>query len=192
MYIPDIFTETDRDVAFSLIEEIRIGTTVSAVSRIEASLVPFLLDRHVGTNGQLIGHCARANHQWKDFESAPDVLVSFLSSNTHVSPSWYRTRPRAPTWLYANIHVRGKVRLIKDEATTRAIVVRLSDEMEPPGSSWKVDDVGAYVDRILPGLHRRYTKHRDAAQAGPAECDGRPPLSARCAGGRQTQSAGSR
>lgn len=152
MYIPDAFKETDRDVAFSLIEEIRLGSIISAAERIEASLVAFLVDRHVQPNGRLIGHCARANPQWKALERAPDVLVTFLGPNTHVSPSWYGTHPRAPTWLYVSIHVRGKVRLVHDRALMRAIVVRLSNELEPLGSPWRVDDVDEYVDRILPGI----------------------------------------
>jgi transcriptional regulator len=152
VYIPDAFKETDRNVAFSLIEEIRLGSIISAVDRIESSLVVFLLDRNVGANGRLIGHCARANPQWKGFESKPEVLVTFLGPNTHVSPSWYGTHPRAPTWLYANIHVRGRVRLVQDHASLRAIVVRLSKEMEPAGSPWHIDTVDAYVDRILLGI----------------------------------------
>jgi len=152
VYIPDAFNETDHSVAFTLIEEIRLGNIISAAGRIESSLVVFLLDRHAGANGRLIGHCARANPQWKDFVGGPDVLVTFLGPNTHVSPSWYGTQPRAPTWLYANIHVRGKVRLVEDRDSMRAIVVRLSKEMEPPGSPWDVDGVDAYVDKILPGI----------------------------------------
>lgn len=152
MYIPDTFKENDRNVAFSLIEEIRLGNIVSTADRIESSLVVFLLDRHVGPNGRLIGHCARANPQWKSFTDEPEILVTFLGPNTHVSPSWYGTHPRAPTWLYANIHVRGKVRLVQDHATMRAIVVRLSKEMEPAGSPWHINTVDEYVDRILPGI----------------------------------------
>jgi transcriptional regulator len=152
VYIPDAFKETDPGIAFALIEELRLGSIVSAADRIESSLVVFLLDRHIGSNGRLIGHCARANPQWKAFESEPKVLVTFLGPNTHVSPSWYGTHPRAPTWLYASIHVRGKVRLVQDRANLRAIVVRLSKEMEPAGSPWHIDSVDEYVDRILPGI----------------------------------------
>lgn len=152
MYIPDAFKETDRDMAFSLIEEIRLGSVISSAERIEASLVAFLVDRHAGPNGRLIGHCARANAQWKALERAPEILVTFLGPNTHVSPGWYGTHPRAPTWLYVSIHVRGRARLVQDAAAMRAIVVRLSKELEPPGSRWRVDDVSDYVDRILPGI----------------------------------------
>lgn len=39
----------------------------------------------------------RANPQWKAFEESPEVLVTFLGPNKHVSPSWYGTHPRAPS-----------------------------------------------------------------------------------------------
>jgi transcriptional regulator len=152
VYIPAAFQEPDRDIAFSLIEEIRLGSIVSAASRIESSHVVFLLDRDAGPNGRLIGHCARANPHWKAFEQGGDVLVTFLGPNTHVSPSWYGTHPRAPTWLYVSIHVRGKVQTVHDRASMREIVVRLSREMEPDGSPWSIDTVDEYVDRILPGI----------------------------------------
>ncbi len=152
MYIPASFKETDRDIAFALIEEIRLGSIISAAGRIEASLVAFLLDRDAGPSGRLIGHCARANPQWQALEQGGEVLVTFLGPNTHVSPSWYGTHPRAPTWLYVSVHVRGKVRTIHERAAMREIVVRLSREMEPVGSPWSIDQVDEYVDRILPGI----------------------------------------
>ena len=152
MYIPVAFRESDRDIAFDLIEEIRLGSIVSASSRIESSLVVFLLDRDIGPNGRLVGHCARANPQWKSLEGGGEVLVTFLGPNSHVSPSWYGTQPRAPTWLYVSVHVRGLVKTVHDPAAMREIVVRLSREMEPKGSPWTIDGVAEYVDRILPGI----------------------------------------
>ena len=152
MYIPEPFKKTDREVAYTLIEDIRLGSVISAAGGIEASMVVFLLDRAAGPSGRLVGHCARANPQWKAFESSPEVLVSFLGPNTRVSPSWYETQPRAPTWLYINIHVRGRVQLVTDRDAMRAIVTRLSKETEPPGSPWHVGSIDAYVDRMLPGI----------------------------------------
>ena len=152
MYTPDAFKEDNRDIAHALIEEIRLGSVISSAEHIEASLVAFLLDRQAGAHGRLIGHCARANPQWRVFDGEPEVLVTFLGPNTHVSPSWYGTQPRAPTWLYASVHVRGKVRLVHDRAALKNIVVRLSREMEAHDSPWNIDQVEDYVDRILPGI----------------------------------------
>lgn len=152
MYIPAHFQADDRTLAFDLIEEFRLGTMVSAGGGLDASHLPFLVRREQGAFGTLIGHCARANAQWQTWAQSPDVIVTFVSPNTHVSPSWYTTQPRAPTWLYAAVQVRGRVHLKTDRDTMRDIVVAYSNELEPAGSGWSVDTISDYVDKILPGI----------------------------------------
>ncbi|MBN8972544.1 MAG: FMN-binding negative transcriptional regulator [Rhizobiales bacterium] len=152
MYIPAHFRADDRALAFDLIEEIRLGTMISSGDGLDASHLPFLVRREEGAFGTLVGHCARANAQWPTWEQAPDVLVTFVSPNTHVSPSWYTTHPRAPTWLYAAVHVRGRVHLKTDREAMREIVVAYSNELEPPMSGWSVDSIPDYVEKLLPGI----------------------------------------
>lgn len=152
MYVPSSFRCTDTQTAFALIEEIRLGTLISAGEVLEASHLPFTVDQHASEIGRLVGHCARANPQWKALDGASEVLVTFLSAHTHVSPSWYSTQPRAPTWLYASVHIRGMPRLITEPAAIRNIVVELSSLMEPPESPWTPGSVDSYIDKILPGI----------------------------------------
>lgn len=152
MYIPAHFQADDRTLAFDLIEEFRLGTMVSTGGGLEASHLPFLVRRDHGPLGTLIGHCARANAQWKTWAQSPDVIVTFVSPNTHVSPSWYTTQPRAPTWLYAAVQLRGRVHLKTDRDTMRDIVMAYSNELEPPGSGWSVDTIPDYVEKLLPGI----------------------------------------
>lgn len=152
MYVPSAFRSTDIQTAFALIEEIRLGTLISANGVIEASHLPFTVDQQASELGRLVGHCARANPQWKSLDGASEVLVTFLGPHTHVSPSWYGTQPRAPTWLYASVHVRGTPRLVTEPAAVRDIVVELSKIMEPLASPWTLQSVDSYIDKILPGI----------------------------------------
>lgn len=152
MYIPAHFRVDDRTLAFDLIEEIRLGTMISSGGGLDASHLPLLVRREQGALGTLVGHCARANTQWPTWEQSPDVLVTFVSANTHVSPSWYTTHPRAPTWLYAAVHVRGRVHLKTDREAMREIVVAYSNELEPPMSGWSIDSIPDYVEKLLPGI----------------------------------------
>lgn len=152
MYIPAHFRADDRTLAFDLIEEIRLGTMISSGGGLDASHLPLLVRRNQGALGTLVGHCARANAQWPTWEQSPEVLVTFVSPNTHVSPSWYDTHPRAPTWLYAAVHVRGRVHLKTDPEAMREIVVAYSNELEPPMSGWSVDSIPDYVEKLLPGI----------------------------------------
>lgn len=151
MYIPAPFRNDDRSTAYALIEEIRLGSIISAAPNIEVSHLPFMVDRDEGAMGRLVAHCARANGQWPNLDGR-EVLVTFLGPHCHVSPSWYGTQPRAPTWLYVSVHVRGMARLVSDPSAVRAMAVRLSEEMEPPASGWSPHDVGDYIDRLLPGI----------------------------------------
>lgn len=152
MYIPAPFRNADRDTAYALIEEIRLGSIISAAHGIEVSHLPFMIDREYGPLGRLVGHCARANPQWKNLAAEQEVLVTFLGPHTYVSPSWYGTHPRAPTWLYASVHVRGRSKLVLDTDATRDMVVRLSSEMDPPVSGWSPESVASYIDKLLPGI----------------------------------------
>ncbi|OYU86849.1 MAG: transcriptional regulator [Bradyrhizobiaceae bacterium PARB1] len=152
MYIPTLFRSDDRETAFDLIEEIRLGSLVSADPEIQVSHLPFMIDRMPGAMGRLIGHCARANPQWKSFGGEGEVLVVFLGPQTYVSPDWYGTRPRAPTWLYASVHVWGRSRLVDERDATRDMVVRLSEEMEPPSSAWSTESIAPYTEKLLPGI----------------------------------------
>lgn len=152
MYVPPPFRSTDIETAFALIEEIRLGTLISSKSEIEASHLPFVVDRDASEIGHLVGHCARANPQWKSLDGASDVLVAFLGPHTYVSPEWYGTHPRAPTWLYVSVHVRGTAKIVTDRAALRHMLSELSAAMEPPGSTWTPDSVSSYVDQLLPGI----------------------------------------
>ncbi len=151
MYVPAPFRNTDRETAFGLIEDIRLGTLVSVADGINASHLPFMVERNAGSMGRLVSHCARANRQWESLDGR-EVLVTFLGPHTYVSPGWYGTHPRAPTWLYAAVHVRGRTTVTNDADAVRDMVVKLSHEMDPPDSGWAPENVSDYIDRLLPAI----------------------------------------
>jgi transcriptional regulator len=150
LYIPPAFRSDDPDLAWQLVEDIRFGCLISGGEGLMASHLPFMVER--GEPVRLVGHVARANPQWKALEAAP-VLVNFLGPNTHISPSWYASSPRAPTWNYVAVQVRGRVRVTQDRETLRRMVLDLSALMEPDGSPWEAAKLdSAYVDKLLPGI----------------------------------------
>ena len=153
MYIPDIFRETNETLALDLVEEIRFGSLVSKGSELTVSHLPFMIDRHRGQHGVLVGHMARANQQWKDLARYPDVLVTFLGPSTHISPSWYAESPKAPTWNFVSVHVYGACRLVFGRDDLDGMVKSLSGMMESPQSDWLIDDLDQkYIDRLIPGI----------------------------------------
>lgn len=149
MYIPPAFRSDDPDLAWQLVEDIRFGCLITG-GDLMASHLPFMVER--GEPPLLVGHLARANPQCKELDAAP-VLVNFLGPNTHISPSWYTTSPRAPTWNYVAVQVRGRARVTQDRERLRRMVLDLSALMEPDGSPWEAAELdSAYVDKLLPGI----------------------------------------
>jgi transcriptional regulator len=158
MFIPEAYRLDDAETAFDLIEEIRTGTLMTAsqdgTGAPDASHLPFMVDRDgadpaTGRGGRLIGHVDRRNPQWRALAARPDCRVAFLGPQAHVSPSWYGTRPRAPTWLYVAVHVRGRAILVTEPAALRAMVERLSAELEPAGSDWNTGQIVGYTERLM-------------------------------------------
>lgn len=150
LYIPPAFRSDDPALAWQLVEDIRFGCLITAGGGLMASHLPFMVEGREPV--RLIGHLARANAQWRELDAAP-VLVNFLGPNTYISPSWYTTGPRAPTWNYVAVQIRGRASVTEDRETLRRMVLDLSALMEPEGSGWDAAQLdSAYVDKLLPGI----------------------------------------
>jgi transcriptional regulator len=115
MYIPRHFKETDLEAVKRLIREFGFATLVSIKDNLPwATHIPLELITDEGDTWLLRGHIARANPQWKGFESNKDVLAIFMGPHTYVSPSWYNHR-NVPTWNYKAVHLYGKASLVEGE-----------------------------------------------------------------------------
>ncbi|MEV0823123.1 FMN-binding negative transcriptional regulator [Nonomuraea rubra] len=112
-----------------------------------ATHTPVLL----GEAGTLVGHLARANPQWRAFESAPEVLVVFSGPHGYVSPTVYGTDPAVPTWDYAAVHVTGRVELIDDALEVVERTVAAAESLRSP--SWEPTPASRERFRaLLPGV----------------------------------------
>lgn len=130
MYLPKHFAEPDAQRIADLIHEQGFATlVVQHQGQPFASHVPLLFDPASGEKGVLYGHLARANPQWQSFADGAPVLAIFHGPHAYVSPSWYLT-PGVPTWNYAVVHVRGRVRLIDDAEQAGAIVAALTEQYD--------------------------------------------------------------
>lgn len=112
MYIPKQFKEEDQKEIEALVREFGFAILVSVKDNLPiATHIPLELQKDENGNWLLHGHVARANPQWKNFESNSDVLVIFSGPHAYVSPSWY-TQKNVPTWNYRAVHAYGKVRIV--------------------------------------------------------------------------------
>src|SRR5882762_566366 len=116
MYVPASFAVSDEKVLESFIERYDFATlTSSSSSGLVASHIPIMLRRSAG-KAVLIGHVARANSQWRQFDGSAEGLAIFHGPHAYVSPSWYATSPAVPTWNYSAVHVYGVPRPLGEAA----------------------------------------------------------------------------
>lgn len=143
MYIPKHFAESDTDAIARLIAAFPFGVLVSGgVSAPFASHLPFLVERR-GDDAFLIAHMARANPQWQMFDGTTEVLAIFQGPHGYISPNWYASDDRVPTWNYAAVHVYG-VPCVVDAERAREIIFTLTRHFESGlAQPWQADAVPA-------------------------------------------------
>ena len=159
MYTPPHFAEDRPQVLQDFIGRHPLATLVTlSSSGLNANHIPLLLDPDPAPHGKLIGHLARANNQWRDFDARVEALAIFSGPQAYVSPSWYATKAETgkvvPTWNYAAVHAYGALRVIDDAGWLRSLVGRLTDRHEGTRSQpWKVEDAPeSYIQSQLKGI----------------------------------------
>ena len=155
MYVPASFSVSNEKTFASFIERYAFATMISgSAGELVASHIPIMLQRS-GEKLILIGHVARANAQWKQFDGSADALAIFHGPHSYVSPTWYTTSPAAvPTWNYAAVHVYGKPRAREDRdftaAALKGLVARYENTRVKP---WRMEDLAADVyDRLAAAI----------------------------------------
>lgn len=159
MYRPNHFRDDRIEVLQEFIVRHPLATLVTAADgRPEANHLPVLLDRTRGASGTLRGHVARANPLWRTTADDTDVLVLFHGADAYVSPSHYPSKHVdgrvVPTWNYAVVHVRGRIRWHHDRDRLLQLVSALTDEHEAARAApWAVADAPAsYVEAMLKAI----------------------------------------
>lgn len=163
MYQPTHFVEARPEVLQAFVRAQPLGTLITRdrTGALQADLLPFLLERGPTPHGTLRGHVARANPLWRDSDLDADVLVVFRGEQGYVSPAWYASKALhgkvVPTWNYAVVQARGRLRVVDDAAWLRGLVGRLTDHFEaarvaarPTPAAWGIDDAPPdYVEAML-------------------------------------------
>ncbi len=156
MYVPPLFVIEDHGLRLELLRRSGFGRLVTAVGRLEATPLPFVVDDQLT---RLRCHLARANAHWRDIDGA-EALVMVSIADTYVSPRWYQTKALSaevvPTWNYVEIHLRGTVRVHHERTWLGAVVHDLTEHFEAAvtdGERWRMSDApAAYLDTMLAGI----------------------------------------
>src|SRR5579885_313035 len=153
MYIPKAFREDDLEKLHKLMQEYSFAALVTQQDGVPvATHLPFLLDMERGQYGTLMAHMARANPQWRTFNSGQEALVIFQGPHAYISPSWYEVELSVPTWNYAAVHAYGVPRIIDDKATLydllKALIERHEAQFEKP---WDFQLPEDYLQKMMQG-----------------------------------------
>ena len=152
MYRPTVFaeTETSRLHEFMRRNSFAILTSMSE-SGLQASHLPILLDAQHGSLGQLQGHMARANGQWRDLVG--EVMVIFAGPHAYVSPSWYEEEGTVPTWNYVAVHAYGTFEIVEERAPLLEILRRSVSAYEGSRPDpWLFDETASHVETMLKAI----------------------------------------
>lgn len=144
MYLPKHFACPNADAATWLIKHYPLAQIVRLESDNQWACdpVPLLASDGLQAGACLLGHVARANALWQQ-EGA--VLCIFCGPQAYISPNAYPGKQEhhrvVPTYNYATVQVKGRLRAIDDDAGKRAIITALTDHAEQSQPApWAVDD----------------------------------------------------
>lgn len=158
MYPPKVFQQTDCDELKRLIHDYPLATLmVQGESQPNAFHIPFIYQQEGAGKGVLQAHIPRFSPLFSDGLTG-DCLAIFHGPNGYISPSWYATKQEhgkaVPTWNYAVVHARGKLRIIDDVEWVRDQIERLTAQHENHREKpWSMDDAPAdYTAKMLTAL----------------------------------------
>lgn len=115
MYIPEKMKMTDVTAMQQFIEEFSFGIIVSNTdkNKLNATHLPFTLNKEDGEFGSLTCHFARVNPHWRQLNEQ-ELLVIFNGPHSFISSKWYAKQPNVPTWNYAAVHCQVKAEVLPD------------------------------------------------------------------------------
>ncbi len=155
MYNPPAFVEDRPDELQAIMLAASLPVLVSpSKNGLIATHLPLLYE----APDRLIGHVARANPHWRDFDPTAELLAIFTSVDGYISPSFYTTKAETgkvvPTWNYQAVHATGRLEIVEDPGPLLGIVTRLTERYEAGRTKpWAVADAPAdYIASQLKGI----------------------------------------
>ena len=144
MYLPEHFTENREEEVNHIVDGYPLATLIGYSSGdFIVNHIPLIRKG----DKQLIGHIAKGNDIISSFKDGQNVLAIFSGEEGYVSPNWcpskQLTHMVVPTWNYQVVHVHGSIGFLKDDASKRFIVNRMTTifETKTEGEqAWKMAD----------------------------------------------------
>jgi len=159
MYQPPQFRENRKEIMHELMRSHPFATLITIKDGdICADHLPLLIHSEASQYGTIRGHIAKGNPLWCNESAGFNALAIFQGPQAYITPSWYPSKKVhgkvVPTWNYAVVHARGKLRFIDDRDWLAAHLIELTSRNERHRAApWKISDAPRdYVERLLRGI----------------------------------------
>ncbi len=152
MYIPHSYKNENLKEVKDFLSQNSFGILVNQLDgKPWATHIPLELDKSADGEDVLVSHIAKANPQWKAFETNTEVLCIFNGPHAYVSSSWYQEE-EVPTWNYIAVHVYGKIKIL-DRQETMVSLRKLVDKYEKGSKNpLSLDDLSPKTLRQVNGI----------------------------------------
>jgi transcriptional regulator len=150
MYVPSSFAPPDEASLYEAMERYSFAALISGRGEeLVASHLPLLVDRTRGERGELLGHMARANGQWRS-AAGQHAMAVFSGPHAYVSPTWYEAAHVVPTWNYVAVHAYGRLELIEDAPESEQILRRTIEiyERSQP-RPWRLQESPEWIAKLV-------------------------------------------
>ncbi len=155
MYRPRHYDIDDAVVLNRFMQDQSFALLVTAPKGVPtATHIPLFLDTVGDGPDRLLGHVAKANTQWRDFDGETEAMAMFWGPHAYISPNWYETEKVVPTWNYVTVHAYGKPKVLSGQAAARDVLARLIDAYESDATgNWSMDRMEeSYAEKMLNGI----------------------------------------
>jgi len=143
MYRPHAFAVDDVAALHAVLRE-RVFATFAADQdgALRFAYAPVVVDADNGPLGAVRFHLAR-NNPLAELADGATVAFSMIAGDAYVSPDWYDTKGRVPTWNYIAVEGRGMVRRLDGEQLCRLLVdlSAVEEAKLAPKMPWTIDKV---------------------------------------------------
>jgi transcriptional regulator len=138
MYVPSYENVQDQATLYGFMRQFSFATLVTSDQDglPVATHVPFLIEE-----GLLKTHVARANPHWRKL-GGRESLVIFQGDHGYISPRYYESDHRVPTWNYQAVHVYGTTTIVDDPAAVRQILATTTSHYEGSAEKpWQMSQI---------------------------------------------------
>ncbi len=148
MYIPEYSKISDKHLIEEVIRKYPLAICITNSGGIAVNHFPVILE-----DENLLGHMAKSNPQWRDFEKAGKAVFVFNGPHAYISPTIYVSPENVPTWNYVAVHVHARIETLHEPRDKEEIIQKSIREFEGAnGTAWELNISLGLKEELIAGI----------------------------------------